>query len=364
MISVIDSDAVFHAARDMNRRDVWRIEIENGIRKREEVNTAILEANDDAFWARVVGLGALKGTNGENLKVGGSFYSWGPYPRNRRILADIALAAGWSVEKVRELESRCVRRMANHFLGFAEFRSRQEGLANPVQPMHNGAPFTFQHISWGFLTQYVMLELKEMDKDKMAAVKAAVLDRYQPNSQTGKKILPVYDKDTKRISDDLPVSEDEIKQAQDVLDRKARYAESVRMKFEDKKYLPPDQVKWRIKAYIVTHNISEAKFCKEIDVTEDELTAFMTERKKHPMEESRVFHSAHAFMNKEKADDGPPRKRQKQATVEISDDDNDEERNSDGVEEEDNDKDEEEGSNEDEEEDSNGDEEEDSNRRS
>ena len=356
MISVIDSEAVLHAARDMNRRDVWRIEIEHGIRKREEVNTAILEANDDdAFWARVLGLGALKGINGENLKVGGSFFSWGPYPRNRRILADIALAAGWSVEKVRELEHRCVRRMADHFMALAEFRSRQEGLANPIQPMYNGSPFTFQHISWSFLTQYVMQEMEEMDKDKMAAVKAAVLDRYQPNSQTGKKILPVYDKDTKRISDDLPVSEDEIKKAQEVLDKKARYAVSVRMKYEDKSYLPPDQVKRRIKAYIVTHNIPEAEFCKQIDVTEDELTEFMTERKKRPMEESKVFHSAHAFMNKGRVADEPPRKRQRQATVEISDDDDEEEAS--------NGNDEEEGSNKNDEEDSNGDEEEDSNER-
>ena len=88
--------------------------------------------------------------------------------------------------------------MVQHFLALPQFRSKQEGLADPVQPTYNDTPFTFQHISWSFLPMNVVLELEEMDPDKMAAVKAAVLDRYEKNSITGKKVLPVYDKDTRR----------------------------------------------------------------------------------------------------------------------------------------------------------------------
>ena len=287
----------------------------------DHMDAALLEASDDDSWRTVEGIQALKGTNGENLKISGSFYSWGPYPRNRRVLADIALAAGWGVEKARALERRCVRRMVQHFLDLPQFKSRHEILANPIQPMYNNStPFTFQHISWSFLTMYVPLEMEEMDPHKMAAVKAAVLDRYEKNSATGKKVLPVYDKDTQHISDDLPVSEEEIKRVQEDLDKKARYIASVNMKFDDKSYVPPERMKMNIQSYIITHKMTEADFCEKIHVTEDELQSFMVERKKRSQEESKVFHNAHAFITKGKVDDGPPRKRRRQATIEVSDD--------------------------------------------
>lgn len=120
------------------------------------------------------------------------------------------------------------------------------------------------------------------------------------------------------MSDDLPISEEDIKHAQDVLDKEARYTSSVHMRLYDKTYMPPKQVKRRIKSYIVTHNMTEGDFCGKISVTEDEFRLFMIERKKRPQEESKVFHNAHAFMTKGKVDDGPPRKRRRQATVELS----------------------------------------------
>ncbi|RYP03862.1 hypothetical protein DL764_004841 [Monosporascus ibericus] len=316
MLSVIESEAVLEAAREMNRRDVRRLELQRKNQEAGRGDTELPEANDDEIWARTEGVEGLRGVNGERLKLSGSFYSWGPYPRNRRILADIALAAGWSVEKARILERRCVRRMAKHFISCDKVKA--EGLSDPNQPKQYGRPFTFQHISWSFLEMYIPSEMQEMDPGKMAAVKAAVLDRYEPNSKTGRKILPAYDPGTERISDDLPVSEADIQRAQEALDNKARYRAALDMELHDKTYLPPEQVKRRIKAFIVTHNMSDEDFCKAIDVTEEQLGSFMSERKKRPLQESKVFHNALAYMNRGTADEQPARKRRKRAEVHLS----------------------------------------------
>ena len=47
MLSVIESEAILDAAREMNRRDVLRIEVESGICERDDVDTALLEAGDN-----------------------------------------------------------------------------------------------------------------------------------------------------------------------------------------------------------------------------------------------------------------------------------------------------------------------------
>ncbi len=308
MLSVIESDAVLDAAREMNRRDILRVELESGIHEEADAETAPLEVDDDEIWARTEGVDGLRGINGGRLKVGGSHYSYGPYPRNRRILADVALATGWSIEKVREFERRCVRRLEDYFKSSSG--SGQDDLSNP-QPMQPGKSFTFQHISWSFLQRYMMSEMEEMDPTKMAAVRAAVIELYESNSKTGRKVLPTYDRGTKRISDDLPVSEADITRAQEALDTEARYHAAIDMRLYDKTYMPPEQVKRRITAFIVTHNMSEEDFCKAIEVTEDQFKSFINERKRRPQEESKVFHNALSFINKGKVDAQPPEKRRR-----------------------------------------------------
>lgn len=320
MLSVIESEAVLDAAREMNRRDVLRIELENGIREKDDVDTELIEADDDAIWARTEGVDGLRGVGGDRLKMAGSIYAYGPYPRNRRVLADVALAAGWGVEKARDLERRCVRAMARHFAALeSKTKPDDGGLLDPDQPRHNGKPFTFQHISWSFLTRYILSEMSEMDPGKTAAVKAAVLDRYESNSIKGRKVLPAYDRGTKRISDgDVPVSGADLERAQDALDREARYRAARHRQLHDAGYMPPDQVKRRLKAFIVTREMSEADFCSAIGVTEDQLAAFIRERKMRPLLESRVFHNAQAYMNGGKevvevevVDKGPPPKKRR-----------------------------------------------------
>ncbi|KAI0881994.1 uncharacterized protein GGS22DRAFT_191723 [Annulohypoxylon maeteangense] len=313
MITVI-TEEVLEAAREMNRRDILRAEHKHNI---ENDSAEPFDVDDDEIWAKYKSIQGLKGAEGQPLKVGGSHYSYGPYPRNRRILADVALAAGWSVEKARILERRCVNRNAKHM---SSPPNVMVDLSDPNQPkMKNGRPLTFQNVSWSFLRNYIELEMKEMDPTKLSIVKAAVLDLYETNSKTGKKNIPVYPPGTKRRSDDtIPVSDDDIKRAQEELDKRERYIKASRMQFLDRKsYVPPDKVKARIKAFLQSSNMSEEEFQKAIDVTESEFEMFMKEKKKQPLLESKVFHNAPPFISEQKGEQ-PARKRKR--SIEILDD--------------------------------------------
>ncbi|KAI1769886.1 hypothetical protein F4818DRAFT_446736 [Hypoxylon cercidicola] len=57
-------------------------------------------------------------------------------------------------------------------------------------------------------------------------------------------------------------------------------------------YVPPEKVKLRIKAFLKARGMSQEDFGRAIDVTEEELEAFMSGRKKRPQQESKVFHDA------------------------------------------------------------------------
>ncbi|KAI5922188.1 hypothetical protein F4810DRAFT_674900 [Camillea tinctor] len=288
MITVI-SDEVLSAALELNRRDILRLEaqLQN---EAEQPRAAASESEDDEIWAKYEGIEGLKGAAGQPIKNGGSYYSWGPYPRNRRILADIALAAGWDVEKAQILERRCVNKMARH-LKEVEKGQPMVNLSDPNQPRTgNGRPFTFQHISWTFLPGYVRAEIQEMDPDKMAVVKAAVLDLYEANSRTGRKVLPPCVGGRK--SDALPVGDSEIAHAQEELDKADRYSRALRLQHREKgRYKSPDEIKRHIKARIGSGSVSEEDFCHAIDATPEELAAFMAERKLRPQLESKVFHN-------------------------------------------------------------------------
>ncbi|KAI1376877.1 hypothetical protein F4677DRAFT_445196 [Hypoxylon crocopeplum] len=290
------------------------------ITNEENIDTDVPQDDDDIIWAKYDGIEGLKGAEGQPLKVGGSHFSYGPYPRNRRILADIALAAGWNVEKARVLERRCVKNTAKHMDSVTNPSTMD--LSNLNQPrMKNGRPFTFQHISWSLLRSYIETEIKEMDPTKLAVVKAAVLDLYGTNSKTGRKILPMCANGTKRKSDDdLPVSDADIERAQEELDKRERYQRAIRMECYDRRsYIPPEKVKLRIKVFLKSSGMSEEEFCKGIDVTADEFSAFMSERKKRPRQESKVFHDAPPFISKQSGEGGPSRKKQKRtADVDVS----------------------------------------------
>ncbi|KAI1485508.1 hypothetical protein F5X96DRAFT_659640 [Biscogniauxia mediterranea] len=297
MITVI-SDEVLDAARELNRRDICRLEAQLGNEAEQQAPAATADnEDDDEIWAKYEGIEGLKGAAGQPIKVGGSYYSYGPYPRNRRILADVALAAGWTVEKARILERRCVAKMARHLKDVEKGSSPMVDLSDPNQPrMANGRPFTFQHISWSFLPWYVRAELREMDPGKMAVVKAAVLDLYEANSKTGRKVLPPCPGGGRK-SDALPVGDAEIARAQEELDRAERYSRALHLRYEEKRrYLSPDEVKRHIKARIASGKVSEEDFCRAIDVTAEELAAFMAERKLRPQHESKVFHNALEYL--------------------------------------------------------------------
>ncbi|KAI1212156.1 uncharacterized protein F4807DRAFT_360915 [Annulohypoxylon truncatum] len=307
MITVI-TEEVLEAAREMNRRDVRSAEqIRDGEDKEDDPNSSV--ADDDKIWAKYENIEGLKGAEGQPLKISGSYYSYGPYPRNRRILADVALAAGWTVEKARILERRCVNRNAKHM---SSPPNAMVDLSDPNQPkMKNGRPFTFQNVSWSFLRFYIELEMKEMDPTKLAIVKAAVLDLYESNSKTGKKNIPVYPRGTKRQSDDaVPVSSADIERAQEEIDKQERYLKAVHMQLYDKKsFVPPDKVKSRIKAFLKSSGMSEEEFQNAIGVTESEFESFMKEKKKRPQLESKVFHNAPPFISEQKGERPAKRKR-------------------------------------------------------
>ncbi|XDG01060.1 hypothetical protein ABKA04_000675 [Annulohypoxylon sp. FPYF3050] len=311
MITII-TEEVLEAAREMNRRDVRQAEqIRDGEDK--ENDPTLSKTDDDEIWAKYENIEGLKGADGQPLKLSGSYYSYGPYPRNRRILADIALAAGWTVEKARVLERRCVNRDAKHL---SSPPNTLVDLSDPNQPkMKNGRPFTFQNVSWSFLRTHVELEMKEMDPTKLATVKAAVFDLYETNSKTGRKKLPVYPRGTKRVSDDaLPVSSADIERAQEELDKNERFTKAIRIElFESRAFVSPEKVKLRIKAFLHSGKMSEEEFRKAIDVTESEFEMFMKEKKKRPQLESKVFHNAPSFIC-EQMGGKPARKRKRGAT--------------------------------------------------
>ncbi|KAI0902004.1 hypothetical protein F4806DRAFT_22228 [Annulohypoxylon nitens] len=275
--------------------------------------TTLSPADDDEIWAKYENIEGLKGVDGQPLKLSGSYYSYGPYPRNRRILADIALAAGWTVEKARVLERRYVNRIAKHLNSFPD---ASVDLSDPNQPkMKNGRPFTFQNVSWSFLRTYIELEMKEMDPTKLATVKAAVLDLYETNSKTGRKKLPVYPRGTKRISDDaLPVSSADIERAHEELDKNERFNKAMRVDpFGRRAFASSEKVKLRIKVFLLSGKMSEEEFRKAIDVTKSEFEMFMKEKKKRPQLESKVFHNAPSFI-REQMGEKPARKRKRDAT--------------------------------------------------
>ncbi|OTA97717.1 hypothetical protein M434DRAFT_391649 [Hypoxylon sp. CO27-5] len=312
MISII-TDEVLDAAREMNRRDVRRAEKASEGDGQENTNPNSHAEEDDKIWAKYDGIEGLKGLHGQPLKEGGSHYSYGPYSRNRRLLADIALACGWTVEKARILERRCVTRDAKR-MSDSEYPSVD--LSNPNQPKtKRGTPFTFQHVPMDFLRRYIPVELKEMDPTKIATVKAAVLDLYGTNSK-GKKNIPVHPPGTKRIDDEtLPISKEDLERAQEEIDKAERYRKAVCMKYLDRAhYVPPEKVKLRIKAFLRSSGMSEEDFCKAIDVTKNEFEAFMGERKKQPQLESKVFHNAPPFISEQNGESKPARKRKRSIT--------------------------------------------------
>lgn len=102
MISVLESEAVLDTARLMNRRVALRLDREMQAEKKEKKRTrrnppklpAHLDKTGKEFWASTLGVTGAKTNKGELAKKGGSLYSWGPYPRDRRVLADVAIAAG------------------------------------------------------------------------------------------------------------------------------------------------------------------------------------------------------------------------------------------------------------------------------
>ncbi|KAI0180796.1 hypothetical protein GGR52DRAFT_5582 [Hypoxylon sp. FL1284] len=293
MLSVI-TEEVLEAAREMNRRDVRRVQqiYETG---REPDDVGSPEEEDDKIWAKYKGIKGLKGVEDLPLKMGGSYYSWGPYSRNRRILADIALAAGWGVDKARILEERCVNMNAKHLAGV----SSSMDMSHPSQPRKkSGQPFTFQHISWTFLRGYIEREIKDMDPTKLAIIKAAVLDLYGTNSKSGEKMILACQGERKD-DEALPVTDADIEAAQEEIDKQERYFTALRAFYNERdSFVPPNKVKLRIKAFIKAKGMSQQDFCNAIGVTEDQLEEFMLEGKRRPQFESKVFHNAVPYMQK------------------------------------------------------------------
>ncbi|KAI0138566.1 hypothetical protein F4776DRAFT_59119 [Hypoxylon sp. NC0597] len=312
MISLV-TEEVLDAAREMNRRDVRRAEQASEGDNQESINPNSHAEEDDKIWAKYDGIEGPKGLYGQPLKEGGSHYSYGPYSRNRRLLADIALACGWSVEKARILERRLVQRNAKRM---SEGEHPSVDFSNPNQPkLKRGTPFTFQHVPMDSLRWYLPVELKEMDPTKITIVKAAVLDLYGTNSK-GRKKIPVYPPGTKRIDDEtLPISKEDLERTQEEIGKEERHRKAIRMKYLDRAhYVPPDKVRLRIKAFLRSSGMSEEDFRKAIDVTKDEFDVFMTARKIRPQLESKVFHNAPPFISEQNGESNPARKRKRSIT--------------------------------------------------
>lgn len=286
MLSVI-SEPVINTARLLNERDQQLAQ--------EGSNKENFKPDED-FWANTKGVEGLKGKSGQPKRAGGSYYSLGPYPRNRRILADVALSTGWDVYKTRELEARCVIAAAKQYASVekeAAVGGKPWDLTDLENPTKNGEPFTFQHIAWCRLPHLILRGVEDMDPDQRAAVKAGVLDVYKGNSKTGYKVLPAISK--KRKSSDGP-DLDEVEQAQAELNKEDRYSQGVMSQIRPH-YRAPEVVKRQAKAYMVAEKMSSQDFCEKISITEHEYQSFLDCKKKKDQYESRAYHEIKAFLN-------------------------------------------------------------------
>lgn len=324
MISVIESEAVLDTARLMNRRDAFRLEQavqaenkENRTLRNPPKLPAHLDKTDEEFWASTPGVTGAKTSKGELAKKGGSLYSWGNYPRNRRILADVALAAGWDVKKAQMLERRCINAMKTRLKEV--YRGAN---VSGHQPTKDGTPYTFQHISWSDLAFRIKRELKEIDPTKLAVVEAAVLDCYiaNPKAENGGKELPPMGPGEKRISDDIPVPISNIRRAQEAIDTDERLKQAYHMSIHDKKnFMSPARVKGVVNAFLNGTSgrtvMTKEDLCSAINVTEEELDFFLEERKQKGMLGSKGFHNALAYIHK-RSKDQQTQAREKRPAVE------------------------------------------------
>lgn len=306
MISVLESNAVLDTARLMNRRDALRLDQEieaenkeNRCLRNPSKLPAHLDKTDEKFWASTPGITGAKTSQGEPGKKGGSYYSWGLYPRDRRILADVALAAGWDVKKAQVLEQRCINSMKSRL------KEVDEGAGvSGHQPTKDGTPYTFQHINWSQLACRIKREVKEIDPTNLAVVMAAVLDCYTTNSKTydGSKQLPPLGPGEQRVSDDVPVPLSNIRRAQEDIEANERLKQAYRMSVHDrKKFMSPVRVKGVVKAFLNGTSgrtaMTRQQLCSAMNVTEEELDFFLVERKEKAMLGSKGFHHALAYIH-------------------------------------------------------------------
>lgn len=164
MISVLESKAVLYALR--LDQEVQAENKENRTLRNPSNPPVHLDKTDEQFWALTPGVTGAKTSKGELAKKGCSIYSWGPYPRNRRVLADFALAAGWDVKKAQMLERRrCINAMKTRLKEV----SRGANVSGH-QPTKDGTPYTFQHIAWSDLASRIKREFEEIDSLKLAVV--------------------------------------------------------------------------------------------------------------------------------------------------------------------------------------------------
>ncbi|KAF7187015.1 hypothetical protein HII31_11624 [Pseudocercospora fuligena] len=287
MLSIIN-EKVLATARRLNERDV---KLANG-----ELNENNCPS-DESFWAKPnSGADGLRGKDDQRVTAGGSHYSYGPYPRNRRILADIALCTGWNVKKFRELEQFCVSYAAAQYEAVERAPNISWDLSDLKNPLKDGKPFTFQHIAWCRLNHMIKRQVEYMDPGKLAVVKAGVLDMYESNSKTGKKKLPpktVAGKKRKIMS--VQPDDEKISQAQEEIDKDARYSAAVLCSLRPG-HREPALVKSQIKAYMNSYNLTERELCEKVGMKEEEWNDFLLMKKKHDLYGSKAYHAAKKFL--------------------------------------------------------------------
>ena len=286
MLSVINEN-VLNTARKLNERDA---KLAAGDLPEDQC------PSDEEYWAEPgSGADGFRGKDDQRVTAGGSKYSYGPYPRNRRILADVALSAGWSLEQAQELEQFCVSYAAKHYCQVEhESLKKQWDVSDIANPMKAGKPFTFQHIAWCNLKHIIRTQVEYMDPEKVATVKAAVFDMYETNSKTGKKRLPTAVAGKKRKSTDVPCDE-EIAKAQEEIDKEERYRQAV-LCSGTPGHKEPVLAKQQIKAYMASHKLTEEKLCKEIGVDVEDFKLFLAMKKKDDMYKSKAYHAAKKFL--------------------------------------------------------------------
>lgn len=130
-----------------------------------------------------------------------------------------------------------------------------------------------------------------MAPEKLAAVRAGVIEKYPGNSQKPKESDM---RGTKRKRVDHP-DDDEVERQQTLVDAEARLRAAVNGKISG--WESPNDVKHKLKAFVDSGELRIEALCQQLKVSEDDYKRFIAMRSERDNMGSIVYHNGREFLN-------------------------------------------------------------------